>query len=140
MNNTAKYNNTIAGIAKAGRRGSYMVLCYARMRIRMPEGEWFTRSDYYEFQVGKIPRQNIKEYTLRLAESGFLERHKDGILWRITEKGIHAIHALDKQFALLNPHGNSDSKGANNERHRRLKKEEEQLLSKLASKAPVSEK
>lgn len=140
MNNTAKYNNTIAGIAKAGRRGSYMVLCYARMRIRMPEGEWFTRSDYYEFQVQKIPRQNIKEYTLRLTESGFLERHKDGILWRITEKGIHAIRDLDKQFALLNPHGNSTSTWANTERHRRLKKEEDKILDELTSKAPTSTK
>lgn len=140
MNNDAKYNNSIAQIAKGGRRGSYMVLCYARMRIRMPEGEWFTRTDYYEFQVGKISRSNIKEYTLRLTRNGLLECNQNGISWRITNKGLQAIRDIDKQFAILNPHGNSHTASAIHARNKQLHKEEEKLLNRLTTKAPISTK
>ena len=114
-----------------------MVLCYARMRIRMPEGEWFTRSDYYEFQVGKISRSNIKEYTLRLTRNGLLECHPNRISWRLTDKGHQAIRDIDRQFAVLNPHGNSHTPSAIHARNKQLHREEERLLDRLTGQAPT---
>lgn len=129
-------NNTVTQIAKSGRQCSYMVLCYARMRIRMPEGAWFTRNDYYEFQDSKIPRSKIKDYTSRLTESGFLERHPNGIMWRITTAGLQVIPYLDRKFSELNPHGNSTTKDANIERQKRLERQEDEILNRIASKVP----
>jgi len=120
--------NTVAGMAKGGRRGSYMVLCYARMRTRMKEGEWFTRTEYYDFQLQKIDRNKIKHYTNTLTKSGFLERHFNGIQWRITQDGFKLIRELDKRFTIMNPHGNSQTASAIHARNKVLKKEEESIL------------
>lgn len=129
-------NNSATQIAKGGRRRSYMVLCYARMRIRMPEGAWFTRSDYHQFQDGKISFDLIRNYTRRLTDTGLLEQHPNGIMWRITPTGLQTIPLIDRKFSELNPHGNSDTKTANIERHKRLLRQEDEMLNRIASKVP----
>lgn len=126
--NLDRQANTVAGMAKGGRRGSYMVLCYARMRTRMKEGAWFTRTEYFDFQVQAIDRNKIKHYTNTLTKSGFLERHSNGIQWRITQDGFEMIKELDKRFTIMNPHGNSQSASAIHARNKVLKQEEESIL------------
>jgi hypothetical protein len=103
----------------------------------MPEGAWFTRNDYYEFQDGRIDRSKIKHYTNNLTESGLLERHPNGIMWRITQHGLEAIPEIDKKITLANPHGNSHTASAIHARNKQLHNEEERLLNRLTAKAPV---
>lgn len=129
-------DNTITQIARGGRYCSYTMLCYARMRIRMPEGEWFTRNDYYEFQDQKIERTKIKNYTSSLTETGFLQRHPNSIMWKITTLGLQAIPKIDRKFTELNPHGNSENEEAKRERQQRLQRQENEILKRIASKAP----
>lgn len=129
------YTNTITNIARNGRRCSYTLLCYARMRTRMRQGEWFTRDDYYNFQNKQIARSKIKDYTARLAQAGLLERHPDNkTLWRITTDGIKSIPAIERKMHQLNPHGNSTTDEAQKERQKRLQQEETNILTKLLTK------
>lgn len=132
--------NTIINIARNGRRRSYALLCYARMRTRTPQGEWFTRDDYYNFQVQKIEKTKIKDYTIRLAQAGLLERHPNKTLWRITPIGIQAIPVIEQKMHKLNPHGNSTREEAKQERIRRLQKEEEKILTNLMTQATIPKK
>ena len=134
------YINTIANIARNGRRRSYALLCYARMRTRTPQGEWFTRDDYYNFQVQKIEKSKIQDYTIRLAQAGLLERHPNKTLWRITTDGIKSIPVIEQKMHKLNPHGNSTREEARLDRQRRLQKEEEKILTNLLAKATIPKK
>jgi hypothetical protein len=129
------YINTITNIARNGRRRSYALLCYARMRTKMKQGEWFTRDDYYNFQDKKIDKSKIQDYTIRLAQAGLLERHPNKTLWRITTDGIKSIPQIERKIYEMNPHGNNTKEEALKERQRRLQQEETKILTELINKA-----
>ena len=131
------YINTIANIARNGRRRSYALLCYARLRTRMSQGEWFTRDDYYNFQVQKIEKSKIQDYTIRLAQAGLLERHPNKTLWRITTDGIKSIPAIERKMYQMNSHGNSNNNENEKNRQNRLQQEETKILNELLTKATI---
>lgn len=55
-------------------RGAYVVLCYASMRSRMRDREWFTANDYIKFQVDRFNMKQVSAMCARLNSCGYLIR------------------------------------------------------------------
>lgn len=55
-------------------KGAHVVLCYASMRSRMRDREWFTASDYVEFQVNRFTMKQVSGMCARLNACGYLIR------------------------------------------------------------------
>jgi hypothetical protein len=55
-------------------KGSHVVLCYASMRSRMRDREWFTASEYVRFQEDRVTIKLSSAMCARLHKSGYLNR------------------------------------------------------------------
>lgn len=88
-------------------RGAYVVLCYASMRSRMEDREWFTANQYAKFQMDRFTVKQSSGMCARLNACGYLTRRPilvskaDGNNWagkmfeyRITELGVYALSRI----------------------------------------------
>jgi hypothetical protein len=88
-------------------KGAYVVLCYAFMRSRMVDREWFTASEYIEFQERRFTIKIVSAMCARLNKCGYLTRRPimrkpvsqkcppgKTFEYHITELGVLALNRL----------------------------------------------
>jgi hypothetical protein len=86
-------------------KGTYTVLCYASMRSRMTNQEWFPINDYRKFQEHRYTSRQISNWCTKLHKLGYLtrkplphteHRQQQGKIfeYKITLLGLHAINQV----------------------------------------------
>lgn len=88
-------------------KGSHVVLCYASMRSRMRDREWFPAKDYVAFQEDRFTIKEVSAMCTRLHKCGYMIRRPvmrkpvaqgsppgKSYEYRITDLGLLALNRL----------------------------------------------